>query len=366
MRIMPRTKSTTKKVRSSTRQAQQTQRSTSAKMPQPRLKFWHKTKRRYMEFLKRRPHRSFQRTRRRDYVRSLDMPGYFAFSAYVIKTLLSQKRLFGFMALFYIIAGIVLVGLASQDAYGQLSTLLDQTASNWDAVGKAGLLLLTTMSGGLNTSFTEVQQVYSALLFLLIWLAVVWSLRVVLAGNKPKLRDALYNSGAPIVSTAIVLLIVVVQLLPIALSVVIVSVASSTGMFDSPTMSIIVSMVAAGLGVLSLYWVTSTIIALVIVTLPGMYPWRAIQTAGDLVIGRRIRILLRLCWMLVCALLFSAAVLLPVILIDRALKHALPVIEWLPIVPVIMALVSAAILMWSAAYVYLLYRKIVEDDASPA
>mgnify|MGYP000898370790 FL=1 len=363
---MPRTKTPTKKVRSATKPVRQNQVSVKAETPQIKQNFLQKTKRRYTEYLKRRPHRSFQRTRRRDYVRSLEMPGYFAFSAYVIRTLLSQKRLFGLMMLFYVVAGIVLVGLASQDTYSQLSSLLDQTASNWDAVGKAGLLLLTSMSGGLNTSFTEVQQVYSALLLLLVWLAVVWALRVILAGNKPKLRDALYNSGAPIVSTAIVLLIVVIQLLPLALSVVIVTVASSTGMFDSPTMSIIISMVAAGLGVLSIYWVTSSLIALVIVTLPGMYPWRAIQTAGDLVIGRRIRILLRLCWMLVCALVGSIVILLPIILIDRALKHALPAIEWLPIVPAVMALVSAAILIWSAAYVYLLYRKIVDDDASPA
>ena len=326
-------------------------------------KIWHGTKQRYGMFLSR---RSFRKTMRRDYARSLSLPGYWAFSIYVVRTLLSHKKLFGLILLFYVAAAIVLVGLASQDTYSQLSSLLDNTASGWDSVGKASLLLLTSLSGGLNTSFTEAQQIYSSLLLLLVWLAVVWSLRAILAGNTPKLRDALYNSGAPIVSTAIVLMITVVQLVPLALAIVMVSVAARTGMFDSPTMSLVLSIAAISMGVLSIYWVTSSLIALVVVTLPGMYPWRAIQTAGDLVIGRRIRILLRLLWMLLSTLVFVVVILLPVILIDRALKHALPAIEWLPIVPVVMAIISAAIIIWSATYVYLLYRKIVEDDSAPA
>lgn len=330
------------------------------------VNMWRTISTRYTAYLLRRPHRSFQRTRRRDYVRSLELPGYWAFSAYVLKTLFTYKKLFGLILLFYVGAAVVLVGLASQDTYSQLSTLLDNTASGWDSVGKASLLLLTSLSGGLNTSFTEAQQIYSALLLLLVWLAVVWILRAVLSGNIPKFRDALYNSGAPIVSTAVVLLILIVQLVPIALAIVMVSVGIRTEMFDSPTMSLILSVVALGLGVLSIYWVTSTVIALVVVTLPGMYPWRAIQTAGDLVIGRRIRIVLRLGWMIVSALIFSIVVLLPIILLDRAVKHAWPVIEWMPIVPVVMAFTGSALVVWSATYVYLLYRKIVEDDASPA
>ena len=366
---MARIKNSTKKQRINSKPS--TVKSISKKVKQASsesksVSFWQSIKRHYSDFLLRRPHRSFQKTRRRDYARSLDMPGYWAFTLYVVRTLLSQKKLFGLILLFYVAAGVLLVGLASQDTYSQFSSLIDETAGSWDTAGKAGLLLLTSLSGGLNSSLTDVQQIYSGILLLLVWLAVVWALRALLAGNTPKLRDSLYNSGAPIVSTAIVLLIIVVQLVPIALAVVIINTGIGTGMFDSPTMSLILSVAAVGFGVLSIYWVTSSLIALVIVTLPGMYPWRAIQTAGDLVIGRRIRVLLRLCWMFVCALIFSVVILLLVILIDYVLKQALPAIEWVPIVPVVMAFISASVLIWSASYIYLLYRKIVEDDSKPA
>ena len=41
-------------------------------------KIWQQLKTRRAHFLKRRPHRSFRLTRRRDYVRSLHIPGYWS------------------------------------------------------------------------------------------------------------------------------------------------------------------------------------------------------------------------------------------------------------------------------------------------
>jgi hypothetical protein len=46
------------------------------------------------ELLSRRPHRAFRRTHRRDYVRSLNLPGYIAFTHYVWRTLWERKRVF--------------------------------------------------------------------------------------------------------------------------------------------------------------------------------------------------------------------------------------------------------------------------------
>jgi hypothetical protein len=118
--------------------------------------------------------------------------------------------------------------------------------------------------------------------------------------------------------------------------------------------------------VLSLYWMSSTFIALVVVTLPGMYPWQAIKTAGDLVIGRRLRILWRLLWLGFTIALSWVVVMVPVILFDAWLKGVLPALEWLPLVPVALLALSSLTVIWAASYVYLLYRKVVDDDAKPA
>lgn len=322
-------------------------------------------------YLGRRPHRSFQRTRRRDYARSLELPGYISFSAYVVRTLYAHKKLFVGLALFYAVLGGLLVGVASQETYSQLTELLDETGANifsggWGAIGQATTLFIATASGGITPSLTEAQQIYSGIILLLTWLATVWALRAILAGSVPSLRAVLYNSGAPIIGTGLVMLAALFQLLPIALAIVVVNAAIATGMFDSPTMSMLISLAAGGLSLLSVYWITSTIMALVVVTLPGMYPWQAIRTAGDLVIGRRLRILLRLLWMMLVSAVVVTAIVLPVILVDRAVTSVWGWFELVPLVPFTVMAVSSLTVIWSASYVYLLYRKVVEDDASPA
>ena len=117
---------------------------------------------------------------------------------------------------------------------------------------------------------------------------------------------------------------------------------------------------------LVLYWITSTLIALVVVTLPGMYPFRALKAASDLVLGRRLRILYRWLWGALMLVLFWLVVMIPVILLDNWAKETWKQLAGVPIVPATVAIMSALSVVWFSAYVYLLYRKVVDDDAKPA
>jgi hypothetical protein len=323
------------------------------------------------DLLLRRPHRSFRRTRRRDYVRSLKLPGYWSFTSYVHKTLWQHKKLFFWLIVGYGVLTFVLIGLASQDTYTQLSDTLRSTSGDifkgsWGQLGQAGLLLATGVTGDLNNSLTSTQQVYAALLALLTWLTTVWLLRAILAGHTPKLRDGVYNAGAPIISTFLVALVCVIQLLPIAVAMIGFSAAITSGLLDGGGEAMVFWIVAALLTLLSAYWLTSTLIALVVVTLPGMYPLRALKVAGDLVIGRRVRIMLRLVWLLVITAIVWIFIMVPIIIFDSWIKGIVHNIQWIPIVPTALLCMSTVTLVWAASYMYLLYRKVVDDDAAPA
>ncbi|MBC7869110.1 hypothetical protein H7X69_02950 [Candidatus Saccharibacteria bacterium] len=323
------------------------------------------------KYLSRRPHRSFKQTRRRDYTRSLTLPGYWAFTAHVYRTLRESRRTFLLLALLSAILTVIMVGTASQDTYTTLTDTLRQTGTdvfqgNLGELGKAGLLFVTAATGGLSQTLTEVQQVYAGLIALLTWLVTVWLLRNLLAGHKVRLRDGLYNAAAPLLSTFIIALVLVVQLLPLALALIGYSAAVASGLLSGGVEAMLFWLVAGLLGLLSLYWITSTLVALVVVTLPGMYPLRALQTAGDLVIGRRVRILLRLAWMMFVVLLAWVLVMIPVILFDTWLKGLWPSLQGIPIIPFVLLVLSSLTIVWSASYIYLLYRKVVADDAQPA
>jgi len=124
-------------------------------------------------FLARRPHRSFRHTRRRDYVRSLKLPGYWAFTGYVGKTLWHHKNLFTGLVAAYGFLVILLTGIASQDTYTQLSEALKVAGGEifngqLGQIGKAGVLLGSGILGAFNEEPTEIQRVYAALLALLV------------------------------------------------------------------------------------------------------------------------------------------------------------------------------------------------------
>ena len=326
-----------------------------------------KLRKRINNLLARRPHRSFRRSRRRDYIRGLKLPGYWSFTAKVHKLLWKNKRLFLSMALFYSVLSAILVGLASQDTYIELADMLQETGSeiftgNWGEIGKASLLLGTSVLGGINQTPSEAQRIFAPLIFLLVWLSTIWLLRSVMAGQKPRLRDALYNSGSPIVSTLLVSLVFLIQLLPAAFAALGFWAATQTGFIWDGLESMLFWVLIILLLVLSLYWGVSTFIAMIIITLPGMYPMRAIQTAGDMIVGRRLKILLRLLWMASYVVVTWFFIVVPIIIIDAWLKDIWPNTEWLPVVPVTILLLSSLTVVWSTAYIYILYRKIVDDD----
>jgi hypothetical protein len=325
-----------------------------------RFKAWQK------DFLSRRPHRSFRLTRRRDYIRELNLPGYIAFTHFVNKTLWGYKKLFLGLAIIYLALFIILVGLGSQETYSTLTETLQQTTSNIgegdiSQVGQAGLLFLTIATVGITDSPTEAQQIYIVILGLMVWLTTVWLLRNKLAGHNVKLRDGLYNAGAPILAMFLVFLVFIIQLIPILVAAIGYGAATASGLLNSGVEAMLFWFAASFLAILSIFWATSTLFGLVIVTLPGMYPMKALKSAGDIVLGRRVRILLRWLWMFLMIALFWAVVLIPVILLDLWLKSIWSAFGGFPLIPIVLALLGTISVIWSSGYIYLLYRKVVDE-----
>lgn len=342
----------------------------SAPKPAAKLGFFARKRAGIRAFMKRRPHRSFRLTRRRDYVRSLKLPGYWAFTASVFLRLREHKWLFILIAVFYALLGVLLGTVTSQATYTQISDLFKEGGKevfegSWGTIGQAVLLSLAALNGG-SSGLSDVQQVYAVLLFLLAWLTTVWLLRELLAGSRPRARDGIYNSAAPLVSTLLVVAVLLVQLVPVGVLAVVYSALAGIGMLSSGLGAFLFSMLSLVVIALTLYWITSTFIALVVVTLPGMYPMQALRIAGDLVVGRRTRILYRLLWLLLTIIIPWLVIMTPIILFDSWLRDIWVWYRAVPVAPIAAAVMGALSTVWACSYIYLLYRKVVDDDSAPA
>ncbi len=342
------------------------------KQPEPTVwyKRWYKTARTHAsDFLARRPHRSFRRTRRRDYVRPLVLPGVLHFTLEVTSMLWRHRRIFLPLMIVYVLLYALLVGVGSQETYTQVSDFMKENGGSLvegglGALTQSGLTLFTLAITGLNTEISDSQQIFAVLLGVMVWLTTVWLLRNILAGHAVKMRDGLYNAGAPLISSLILVFFIALQLLPVAIAAIGYSAATSSGLIAGGGVAAMLFWAAAVLlAILSLFWITSTLFALVIVTLPGMYPYRAFKAAGDIVLGRRVKILLRWVWMALCIVVLWFIVMVPVILLDTWLKGIWTQIAWVPIVPIALLLVSTYSTFWVSTYIYLLYRKVVDNES---
>ncbi len=274
------------------------------------------------------------------------------------------------MIILYALIIIFLGIITSQSTYDSIGKLVSESLGKIFDGGVGQLLnagMLTFSSLAIDTTSLRAEQgVMLALLVLMTWLTAVWLLREILLGLKPKLRDGLYNATAPLISTSVVLLILLIQLSPVGIMALAYSALVSVHILTEGFGMMLFGLLAASVLTLVLYWVTSTIIALVVVALPGMYPLRAIQAASDLVVGRRLRIMLRIVWAFVYSSVIWCVVMVSLVLLERGLSSKLKWLESVPIVPFAGAFMMALLFVWLAAYIYLLYRKVVADDAKPA
>jgi hypothetical protein len=307
------------------------------------------------------PHRSFRRSYREDYKRDIEVPGIMHHSAVTFRVIFKNWKLFLPLIVISVVAAVVFIGLMNEATYQQFRTILDETSEQMDkgdigVVAKSGLLLLSTVTtGGLSSEASESSTIFAVLIFLILWLTTIFILRQRLAGRTIKLRDALYNAMTPLISSFVVFAVAVIQCVPIFLLIIVYSAAVQTDFLATPFYALVFFIFAALMLLLSGYLLSSSLMALVAVSAPGLYPMRALHTSSELMMGRRIKFALRLLGLLFVLAITWVVVMLPLIMFDIFMKQ----FEWtsgVPFVPICLLVMTCFTGIYISAYLYLYYR----------
>lgn len=319
-------------------------------------------------------HRSFHRSYREDYERPTEIPGLMSHVAATFKIIRQNLKIFlpliGLIVLLY----VVLVGLMSENTFQEFKDSIDRTnkeivSGRLGNLGRAGLTLVGTVATGGLTTMNDAQKVFSVLLFIITWLVSIYLTRHLLAGNHPRMRDGLYNALTPLISTLFVALIIFVELIPIMFVVITYQAAVSTEFLKTPFYALVYFIFASLMTILSVYLTSSSFLGLIAVSAPGLYPLNAIETARNLIAGRRIRFLVRLIYLFFCVALIYVIVVLPAILLDILVKGAFPWLKDLsiPFVPAVLLIVTVFVFIFVSIYAYLFYRQLLDykDDFYP-
>ena len=313
-------------------------------------------------------HQSFKRSYREDYVRKLSVPGLLHHAVDTFKIIFRNWKLFLPLIIFAVLFNTILVGLMNESTYQQFQKTLDETnaevaGGKAGAFAKAGLLLISTVTtGGLSGGLGEAQTIFAVIIFLIIWLVTIYLLRFRLAEKKVKLRDGFYNALTPLLSTFVVFLVAVIQAIPIFIVIFTYATAVQTDFLATPFYALIYFIFAVALLLLSGYLLSSTLIALVAVTAPGLYPMTALKTASDLMAGRRIRFIIRLLFLILTLAVVWVVVMLPLILLDMWLKSIAEFMASWPIIPILLQVMTCFTFIYVAAYLYLFYRRMLDNE----
>lgn len=258
-------------------------------------------------------------------------------------------ELFGGILLVYAVINVLMIGgLAGSTDLQALKDGLNEAFTGQYAKLTTGLALFGFLiTDGPGTAASGVASAYQTFSLLLISLAVIWALRQVYAKHKVRVRDAFYNGMAPLVPFILVMLYVGVQLLPAVIGGLVFAALVGTGILQQwYEIAIVSAVLFVGL-VSSVYMILSSLFALYIVTLPDMTPWKAIQSAKEIVRGRRGRVALKLLFLPLALIVCAGVIMIPLSLLLT------------PIAPYVFFILTIVAIALVHSYMYAVYRELI-------
>ncbi len=265
-------------------------------------------------------------------------------------TLWRRKVLFIGITLIYGLLNVVLAqGLSATTNVPALKNILDNLTPQHLNALVSGTTIFVSLITSAGTSPSQIAGAYQAFLALLGSLAIIWALRQVLVGARPRIRDAYYRGMYPLVPFLLVFLVACLQLIPLLVGATLYSIVISRGIAAYFVEKLLWGLLYGLLSLLTFYLLSSSIFALYIVTLPDMTPMRALRSARELVRHRRWTVVRKILALPVILVLIAAVLMLPIIILLT------------PLAQYVFFILTMLALLAIHTYMYTLYRELLND-----
>ncbi len=227
------------------------------------------------------------------------------------------------------------------------SQVKDLLGANAAAGGVATYALFLTGSTGAPAGAAGA---YQYVLLIIGSLGIIWALRQYMSDEKPKtlrIRDAFYQSMYPTVQFVLVLIVLSLELLPLVITGGIYGLVLQSnvavGSFEHILwLAVFITGIAA-----SVWLLAGSLLAMYVVTLPGMTPIRALKSARKLAKGKRLWLIRKLLSLIAILLVLSAVLLIPILLTVA------------PLAGLVLFLLGVITLPFVHSYLYICYRELL-------
>jgi hypothetical protein len=282
--------------------------------------------------------------------REYRLPNAWQLTKTVSVILWQHKQLFIGITLVYGLLNLVLVqGLASSTDVTSLKSTLNQAFSGQLGSLASSLSIFAVLVSSAGNGSSQTAGAYQLFIGLVTSLAVIWALRQTLAGATIRIRDSYYRGMYPLVPFILVLTVIGFQLIPLLIGSTLYNLVIGNGIAVHFIEKLLWGALFAASAALSFYWISSSLFALYIVTLPDMTPLKALRSARDLVRGRRWVVLRKLLWLPIVLIIAAAIIMVPIII------FLTPLAQWVFFLLTMFGLVAVH------SYMYTLYRELLNE-----
>jgi len=271
-----------------------------------------------------------------------------------LRHLYRNKKLFlGILAIYGILYILLVKGVSESFQLTTSRDSFDEILGDSQSALQTGVSLYGVLLGTAGSSSTDLAGLYQTMLFVIVSLAVIWSLRQTYAAKAAvTIRSAFYESTGQLVPFIIVLFFVALHCVPVIIGVSVYStIVANTLVMSGPEQLLSLSLLAGGLA-WSLYLLSSSLFALYIVTLPGKRPRAALKAARELVKLRRMQLARKIFFLPVLFMSMSAAVLIPLLIV------------FTPAAELLFLLFTILVLGITHSYLYALYRNLLDEGTA--
>ena len=205
-----------------------------------------------------------------------------------------------------------------------------------------GLIVQSTTNAG-----GDIAALYQLFLVMVSSLAFIWLFRQQQAGNAITMKDAFYKGMYPFIPFTLLVVLAGLQTIPATIGNFLFRTVTESGLAINTAEQTVWLLLMLLLFLLSLYLITSTIIALFIVTLPEMTPMLALKKAKELVTFRRFSVIRKVTALIAFVVFAYVILVFPVIFISSIAAQLVFFMLTLLMVP------------FAVGYLFVLYRELL-------
>jgi hypothetical protein len=258
----------------------------------------------------------------------------------------NKKSILGFAIIYGLLNLLFVRGLTSPFDIENIEQVLSEALGGESAGLETGFTAFGLLVGA-SSAGSEITRLYEFIFFILSSLALIWLYRQQQSGNSVTVKMAFYRGMYPLVPFVLVLMVVFLQAIPLIIGNTLYTTLISNDLLFGFTENMLAVLLLLLSALLSLYMMSSSLIALFIVTLPEMTPIIALRQARELVRYRRFAVLRKIGIISLVIIAVVIVLVLPLIFI------APTVAEWL-----FFAITVFAVPI-SIGYLFSLYRELL-------